>query len=239
VASLRVIFNREFEELLYVFKDRFDAGRRLGEWLKSLGVSGDVVFAIPAGGVPVGYEVARALGARLDVLVCRKLLIPWNREAGFGAVAPDGTYFYDAYFAHSIGLTPREIAQSIEEQLGEIKRRLAVYRCGEDYALLRGVRALVVDDGIAAGYTMTAATRFLKKLNAERVVVAVPTCHYESAYRVAEEADEVYCLNPRSGPVFAVADAYVEWRDLGDEDVLEALREAKKHGILAYRGECI
>jgi predicted phosphoribosyltransferase len=86
---------------------------------------------------------------------------------------------------------------------------------------------------------MTAATRFLKKLGAERVVVAVPTCHYESAYRVSEEADEVYCLNPRSGPVFAVADAYVEWRDLEDEDVLGALREAKKHGILAYRGECI
>jgi predicted phosphoribosyltransferase len=236
---VRVVLNDELKDLLYVFRDRFDAGQKLAAWLKSLGLSADVVYAIPAGGVPVGLTVARALNTPLDVLVCRKLLIPWNREAGFGAVAPDGTYFYDEALALSLTLTPQEIKHSIEEQLSEIKHRLSVFRCGEEYQPLSGKSVLVVDDGIAAGFTMIAASRFLKKIGASRVIVAVPTCHVDSAYRVAREASELYCLNPRSGLIYAVADAYIEWRDLEDRDVLEVLREAKRFGLLAFKAECI
>jgi len=239
VISVRVVFNSEFEDLVYVFRDRFDAGLKLAEWLSSLGVRADMVYAIPAGGVPVGFMVAKTLSIGLDVLVCRKLLIPWNREAGFGAVTPDGSYFYDTVLALSLGLTLEDIEHSIKEQLVEIKRRLQIYRCGEEYSPLNGRNVLIVDDGIAAGFTMIAASRFLRKIGASRVVVAVPTCHVESAYRVAGEADEVYCLNPRSGPIYAVADAYIEWRDLEDKDVLEVLRDAKKSGLLLFKAECI
>jgi len=236
---VRVVFNSELKDLMYVFRDRFDAGLKLAEWLSSLNVKVDIVYAIPAGGVPVGFIAAKTLGVSLDVLVCRKLLIPWNREAGFGAVTPDGSYFYDTVLALSLGLTLEDIKHSINEQLTEIKRRLQIYRCGEEYSLLNGMNILIVDDGIAAGFTMIAASRFLRKIGAGRVVVAVPTCYIESAYRVAREADEVYCFNPRSGPIYAVADAYIEWRDLEDKDVLEVLREAKKSGLLAFRAECI
>ncbi len=236
---MRVIVNSEFEELVFVFSDRLDAGVKLANWLRSLSVRGDLVYAIPAGGVPVGYVVAKTLGTKLDVLMCRKLLIPWNREAGFGAVSPDGSYFYDEVLAEDLALTPAEISRAVDEQLLEVKRRLKLYRCSEEYSPLAGLSAIVVDDGIAAGFTMIAATRFLRKIGASRVIVAVPTCSWESAERVAREADEVYCLNPRSGPIFAVADAYKEWRDLSDRDVLEILRKAKSESVLAYRAECI
>jgi len=234
-----LFFNRDLEELLYVFKDRFDAGLKLALWLKSLNVSADVVYAIPAGGVPVGYVLARNLNLLFDILICRKLLIPWNRESGFGAIAPDGTYFYDAKLAFYLALTPEEIKNSIEEQLAEIRRRLQVYRCGEMYTHLNGREVLVVDDGIAAGFTMIAATRFLRKIGASKIIIAVPTCHTESAYRVAKEASEVYCLNPRSGTLYAVADAYIKWRDLEDKDVLEVLREAKRKRLLLFKADCI
>ena len=240
VFVVSVVVNEECEDRLYVFRDRFDAGRRVGVWLRSLGVGVDVVFAIPAGGVPVAFEIAKVLRARLDVLVCRKLLIPWNREAGFGAMAPNGTYFYDERLALYLGLSSRDIEDAIEEQRIEIRRRIDVYRCSEPYRPLNGLRIAVVDDGIAGGYTMIAATRFLKKLNPSFIAIVVPTCCRNTIGRVLlEKPDVLYCYNPRSGPIYAVADAYIEWRDLSDRDVIEILSKAKKLNLLNYSANCI
>ncbi len=238
---VQVVTNRRFTGKLHVFKDRQDAGIKLGTWLKELGVFADRVFAIPAGGVPVGFEVARILNAKLDVLIVRKVLIPWNREAGFGAVAPDGTYFYDEALATYLGLTSREIQQAVNEQVAEVRRRLNTFRCGEEYNPLNGLRVIVVDDGIAAGFTMMAGIRFLRKLRPKEIIIAVPTCHNESVLRLAREEppDRIYCFNARSEPIYAVADAYVEWHDLTDEEVLNMLRKAKELGILAYEAKCI
>jgi predicted phosphoribosyltransferase len=226
--------------MVYVFRDRWEAGQRLGTWLRELGVSASVVYGIPAGGVPVAYAVAEALGSKLDVLVCRKVLIPWNREAGFGAVAPNGWYFVDWGLARYLGISRSGVEEAVKEQLAEVERRLKKYRCGEPYRDLGGGTVVVVDDGVAAGYTMTAAVKFLRDRGAGEVLVAVPTCHEDSALVLLERgASRVYCLNARGGPVYAVADAYIEWRDLEDEDVLGVLRAAKKKGLLAYRGECL
>ncbi|MEM4868850.1 MAG: phosphoribosyltransferase family protein [Desulfurococcaceae archaeon] len=233
-----VFFNEDFAEKFYVFRNREDAGSKLGYWLRDLGVDADIVYGVPAGGIPVALRVAEVLGCKLDVLICRKLLIPWNREAGFGAVAPDGAFFFDVAYAVSLGLSYEDIVNAIREQREEIARRLTRYRCNENYVKY-GDRAVVVDDGIAAGFTMRAAVEFLRKLGVSKVLVAVPTCHTESAVRIAKLADAVYCLNPRSTPLYAVADAYQEWRDLEDQDVLEYLRIAKAKGILAYKGDCI
>lgn len=235
----RVVFDEKYAERLYVFRDRLDAGVKLGEWLRKLGLSADVVYAVPAGGVPVGLMVSRALGAKLDLVICRKLLIPWNREAGFGAVAPDGTFFYDEELVKYLGLTSSEVQEAISEQLAEVSRRLRVFRCGEPYREISGARVVVVDDGIAAGYTMKAAAEFLRKLGALEVYVAVPTCHTSAAYALARRVDAVYCLNPRSTAVYAVADAYQEWHDLDELEVLSYLRVAKEKGLLAYKAECI
>jgi len=237
---VRVFFHEKYAEKFYVFRDRFDAGAKLGDWLKEMGVSVDLVFGIPAGGVPVAYMVAERVNAKLDVLVCRKVLIPWNREAGFGAVAPDGSYFIDWYFARLLRLSSREVEAAVEEQLVEVERRLAKYRCGQPYSGLNGLRVLVVDDGIAAGYTMRAAVQFLEKMGVNEVIVAAPTCHPETLPRIESgRLTSIYCMNPRSTPVFAVADAYIEWSDLEDEDVIEVLRRARSKGMLAYNAECL
>lgn len=235
----KLFFNRDLAERYRVFEDRIDAGMRLGEWLRDLGVRADVVFGIPAGGVPIAFEVARAVESKLDVLVCRKILLPWNREAGFGAVAPDGSFFYDSVLAAYLGLSPDDVLNAIREQIQEVRRRLEVYRCGEPYNRVNGETVIIVDDGIAAGFTMRAASRFAKKLGFSGIVIAVPTCHTGSAALLSEVVDELYCMNPRSGRFYAVADAYIHWRDLEDIDVLETLRQAKKKGLLAYAGDCI
>ena len=231
---MKLIVDESLVDKVYVFKDRWDAGLKLGEKLKENNVGADIVFAIPSGGVPVGYSVAKIIGAKLDVLICRKILIPWNREAGFGAVAPDGTYFIDKDFAEYLGLSDREIEAALREQLDEIKRRLALFRANKSYEPLVGKKVIVVDDGIAAGYTMRAAVSFLKKLKPSKIVVAVPTAHTRSLQSLLNEVDQIVCLNPRGGPFYAVADAYEIWYDLSENEVLDILEKAEKEGILAF-----
>jgi predicted phosphoribosyltransferase len=146
------------------------------------------------GGVPVGYEVARALKAGFDLLICRKLLIPWNREAGFGAVDPDGNVFVDEGLASALGLGREQVEDAVREQLEEIRRRNVVLRRGRPYPRLDGRRIVIVDDGVAAGYTMMAAVRFARGRGANKVYVATPTGHVESINRLSRVADMVICV---------------------------------------------
>ncbi|PCN50433.1 phosphoribosyltransferase [Candidatus Geothermarchaeota archaeon ex4572_27] len=155
-------YDEELLDRVGVFADREDAGDRLGSACREVLGSADAVYAIPMGGVPVGAGVAKALSATLDLLICRKLLIPWNREAGFGAVAPDGTVYVDRELARQLGLGDEDVRAAVEEQLEEVKRRNRVLRGGRGYPSLAGKAVVVVDDGIAAGYTMRAAVEFLR-----------------------------------------------------------------------------
>jgi len=222
----KLIYDEDLLGKLYVFKDRLHAGRKLGKACHQVLGKADYVLAVPMGGIPVGFMVSKELNAKLDVIVCRKLLIPWNREAGFGAVDPDGRYFVDEVFARAIGLSDHDIEEAVEEQLNEIKRRNDLLRGGKGYPSYEGLRVVLVDDGIAAGYTMTAAINFVKSRGAKEVIIAVPTGCLDSILKLLGSVDLIICLNLRSGPWFAVADAYLEWRDLGYEDVIEFLREA-------------
>jgi len=231
---VKLVIDEALVNKIYVFKDRWDAGQKLGKKLKEIGVNADIVFAIPSGGIPVGYSVAKIIGAKLDVLICRKILIPWNREAGFGAVAPDGTYFVDEDFAEHLGLSSEEVEAALREQLNEIERRLSLFRANKPYEPLVGKRVVVVDDGIAAGYTTRAAVSFLKKLKPSKIVVAVPTAHTRSLQSLLNEVDQIVCLNPRGGLFYAVADAYETWYDLSENEVLDILEKAEKEGILAF-----
>ena len=219
-----LIYDEELFGRERVFKDRSDAGLRLAEACSTVLGHVDMVYAIPRGGVPVAIPVARALKAELDLLLCRKLLIPWNREAGFGAVSPDGHVFVDEEFARMLGLSKRAVEEAVREQLEEMERRNKALRSGRPYPdSLEGLRVVLVDDGIAAGYTMSAALRFVKAKKASEAIVAVLTGSLGSVLRLARACDLLICLNVRPGPFFAVADAYERWRDLTDEDVLRAL----------------
>ena len=222
----KIIYDEELLGKLYVFKDRLHAGRELGLACREILKKADYILAVPMGGIPVGIMVSKELNAKFDIVICRKLLIPWNREAGFGAVGPDGHYFVDEVFARTIGLSDHDVKEAIEEQLDEIKKRNKVLRGGREYPSYDDLRVILVDDGVAAGYTMMAATNFVKSRGAKEIVIAVPTGCLDSLLRLSDKVDLIICLNVRSGPWFAVADAYTEWRDLEYEDALNLLREA-------------
>ena len=204
------------------FRDRPDAGRRLAGMLERYKRSDALVLAIPAGGVPVAAEIAKALGLELRVAPVSKLLLPWTTESGFGAVAFDGSVWLDQSAVQNFGLTPAQIETATRDARAKVERRTK--RFGGAIAPLAGKTAIVVDDGIAAGSTMRTAIAALRGRGAKTIVVAVPTGHSRSVEALRKLADDVVCADIRGGPSFAVADAYEEWRDLSDDEVEEMLK---------------
>jgi len=207
------------------YVDRRDAGRQLAGRLLAYRHNA-IVLAIPRGGVPVGYEVTQRLGIPLDIIVPRKLPIPSDPEAGFGAVAPDGTVVLNEPLVGYLGLSPEEIGDIVGEVLGEVRRRVREYRGDLPFPDLKYKNVIVVDDGLASGYTMIAAVRALKKERPRRVIVAVPCSPRTSVERLEKEADEVVCLIVQPSGPFAVASYYESFPDLSDEEVKSLLSPA-------------
>jgi len=206
-----------------VFRDRIEAGAVLAEALAEARVEGDIVYAIAAGGVPVGYAVAERMELNLDTIVVKKITFPWTTEAGFGAVALEGIHYYNKTIALASGLEEEWVRGRIREIADYVVQRTLRLRGSTEYSV-EGKRVIVVDDGIAMGYTMLVALKYLKHKGAARLIAAAPTAHVEGARLAASIADMVVVANMRKGPYFAVADAYREWRDISDEEALEYLR---------------
>jgi len=207
----------------HVFPDRAAAGRRLAEFLKGYQGRELYLFAIPAGGVPVAAEIARVLQVPLDLVIVRKMQLPWTTEAGFGALNPAGEAILNEDLLKRLPLTPVEIQVQTEKTLAVIHQREERLRGGRPYPQLEGKPAIIVDDGLASGYTMRAALKFLQGRGAGKLIVAVPTASERTALDLLPEVDELYCLNVRGGWSFAVADAYENWYDLTEKEVLEIL----------------
>jgi putative phosphoribosyl transferase len=208
----------------FVFSDRHDAGRKLGAliitrpWLKD-----PLVMAIPAGGVPVGVEIARVLHAPVSLMIVRKIQIPGNTEAGFGAVTSDGHVLINEHLRSVLGLSEEEVNNAIAATRGNIRDRVARYMAGRAFPDPAKKCVILTDDGLASGYTMLAAVEIVRKLDPERIIVAVPTSSASSAERVAHEVEECICLNIRRGDRFSVAEAYRNWYDVDDREVLAEL----------------
>jgi len=185
-----------------------------------------VIFAIPAGGVPVAAVLSKRLQVPFDVLVVRKIHITWNREAGFGAVSWDGTIRFNEPLLALIGLTQHEIDRCIAEEKEEIERRVRLFRGQKPFPDISGKTVIVVDDGIASGFTMLVAILSLKKKEPTEIIIAVPTASMSALQMMSTEVDKIICLNIRAGRTFAVADAYKKWYDLENEDVVAILKEA-------------
>jgi putative phosphoribosyl transferase len=205
-----------------IFRDRREAGQRLAEKLEPYRSQDPVVLAIPRGGVPVGCEISRALRAPFDLIIPRKLPIPYNPEAGFGAVTPDGTVVLNVEMVRDLGLSKADIDNIVMTVLGEVQRRLKIYHPGPPLEL-RGRTVIVTDDGLASGYTMIAAVRAVKKQSPNKVIVAVPCSPRSSVERLEDEADEVLSLTVQEYGSFAVASYYEEFPDLSDGEVLAML----------------
>jgi putative phosphoribosyl transferase len=212
-----------------MFIDREDAGRKLAERIFSHHTWPDpVILGVPRGGVAVGAQVARRLRAPLRLIIPRKLPIPENPEAGFGAVLGDGTVVLNEGLIRRTKLQKDEIDHIVQSVLAEVQRREREYDVGAPPIALRGKTAIITDDGLATGYTMIAALQCARKQGPARLIAAVPVSPVDSLDRVKPYADEVLCLLVKDTHYFAVADFYRDFHDMSDEEVRKYLREALK-----------
>ncbi|MBN1899206.1 MAG: phosphoribosyltransferase [Spirochaetes bacterium] len=207
-----------------MFKDRKDSGQKLARALEKYKDKNVLVLAIPRGGVEVGFEVARFLNADFSIIVTRKLPFPDEPEAGFGAIAEDGsTFFVEHAKAY---MTENQINSIIYEQKQEIKRRIQVLRKGKPLPEIKNRTVILVDDGVAMGSTMRASVKLCRNRKASRIVVASPVSSMTFKNEIKKIVDEVVILET---PVFfrAVAQVYENWRDIGNEEVIEIMEKWK------------
>ena len=213
-----------------LFENRADAGQKLAQSLKEmeLKLEKPIVLGIPRGGVPVGYVLAKTLGCELDTIVLRKIPIPSDPEAGFGAVTIDKTVILNQEMLPHLHLSQEEMDQGIEEVYQEVKRRNEVYRKGRPFPELKGRSIILTDDGLATGYTMLTAAKFCQKKKPEEIIVAVPVASDSAAELIRPETDQFIVLHISHSFYFAVASFYQRFEDMMDEEVVEILEKGRK-----------
>jgi putative phosphoribosyl transferase len=209
------------------FADRYEAGRRLAAALRDYAGRKDVlVVALPRGGVPVGYEVARSLGVPLDLMQVRKLGVPGHEELAMGAIASGGVRIVSENVVEALGIPERVIATVAAAEVQELERRERIYREGRRFPELRGRTVILVDDGLATGSTMRAAAAALRSRGADRLVAAVPVAPKESCDALRDVVDDVVCaITPER--FLAVGEWYEDFSQTSDEEVGELLRRGR------------
>lgn len=213
-----------------IFKDRFEAGRSLGEFMAAEyeGLERSLVLAIPSGGVPVGIELSRKLKLPFDCLTVRKIQIPGNTEAGFGALASGGQPLLNQDLVRQLGLKQDQIEAQIDSVRQELNIREQLFRGGRPLPDLSGMTVILTDDGLASGFTMLAAIETVQSRGARSVVVAVPTAPLSSVRRVEQAVEMLISLHIQERGPFAVANAYQRWYDLTRDEVIEILQSSRK-----------
>ncbi|MGH4011848.1 MAG: phosphoribosyltransferase family protein [Pseudonocardiaceae bacterium] len=209
------------------FFDRVDAGRRLAEQLRHLRGENVVILGLPRGGVPVAFEVARALSAPLDIIVVRKLGVPFQPELGMGAIGEDGVLIVNEHVIRMAGVTQAEIAEVEKRERAELTRRARRFRGARPRLTLASRTAVVVDDGVATGSTARAACQVARAQGAARVVLAVPVCSPDAVRTLRDEVDEMVCLEtpPR---FYAVGQWYADFQQTSDAEVMDLLRRSEQ-----------
>ncbi len=212
--------------VLRFFKDRRDAGVQLAGKLAAYSNDPSVlVLGLPRGGVPVAYEVARALSATLDVFVVRKLGVPGHRELAMGAIASGGVRVLNEDVLRVLNISSAMIDMVAAQEQKELERQQRAYRGDAPFPELSGRKIIVVDDGLATGSTMRAAVRALRQSNPARIIVAAPVAAAETYHSLGREADEVVCCEvPET--FYAVSMWYEEFGQTSDQEVRELLEAA-------------
>ncbi len=209
-----------------VFRDREEAGGRLAAQLHAYANRKDViVLGIPRGGVPVAYEVAKALDAPLDIFVSRKLGVPWQEELAFGAVATGGTRVLDREIIEAIGISEEEIEHVTSRAKKELERRDNLYRGDRPPLKVDGLTVILVDDGIATGSSMRAAINALRQMRPAQIVVAVPVAPQSTCRRLRSEVDHLVCVHMPE-EFYAIGQFYEDFSQVADEEVTRLLHLA-------------
>jgi putative phosphoribosyl transferase len=208
-----------------IFENRFDAGHQLAGRLSEFAGRNTVVLGIPNGGMAVALAVALPLKADLDLVISRKIPLPLSPEGGFGSITDDGTMILNEDLVKQTGLTQQQIDYQVGQVRQDIRARSLLYRRDKRPTTLTGRTVILVDDGLASGYTMRAAIASVKNRKPEKVVVAVPVGPEAIVEEIKKLAGRVVTCAVGTEKVFYVSDYYRSWYDVSDEDVLAYLKE--------------
>jgi len=211
-----------------MFRDREEAGKLLAEELKKIIDKKDtVILAIPRGGVPVAYWISKKLNLPFSMVVAKKITFPHEPEAAIGAAAPDGTYLLSDYVSEN----SYQVKEAIEKAVMEAKQKLSKYLGGKEPDI-EGKTVIIVDDGIATGYTAMVAGKYAKNKGAKKVILAVPVCPSDSVGRTSRIFDQVLCYHKVDSLFFAVGAYYQDFHQVSDEELADYLKKAKEEGLL-------
>jgi putative phosphoribosyl transferase len=208
-----------------IFENRYDAGRQLAEKLAEYAGQSVIVLGIPNGGVAVALSVALALGADLDLVVSRKIPLPLSPEGGFGSITDDGTTILNEAVVKDAGLSQQQINYQVSQVRVDIRDRSLLYHRDRPPVAISGRMVIIVDDGLASGYTMRAAVASVRQRNPDKIVVAVPVGPESVVKELDEVADKVVTCAIGSMPRFYLSDFYRYWHEISDSEVLDCLKE--------------
>lgn len=209
-----------------MFRDRYDAGEKLAEKLEKFKDEDVVVLAIPRGGVETAYNTIKKFNFKWDLITPRKIGAPHNEEVAIGAVSMDGTYVLDEKIVQFFNIPEEYVKNQVTSELKEIKRRLREYRGNEDPPDVKNKVVIVIDDGIATGFTLLAAIESIKKLQARKIIIAVPVAPTETVERFSKIADEIICLLVPS-EFYAVGMYYENFSQVTDKELFNVMDKLK------------
>jgi len=218
--------NKELRNKTRVFTDRFDAGRAVADMLATSykGLPSLMVLGIPMGGIPLASEVAKKLACPMDVVIVRKIQVPGNTESGFGAMTEENDIFYNDVLISRLRLNEKQIQEQSDKVRGELTQRREKLRQGRPFPDIQGKTVILVDDGLASGFTMKASIHLCKNRKAAKTIVAVPTAPLRTVQELHDVfSADIFCANIREGMAFAVADAYKNWHDLSENEIMHLL----------------
>jgi putative phosphoribosyl transferase len=221
----KIIELPELRDQVRIFRNRDHAGRVVAEMLEEYRETDTTILAVPSGGVPVAVAVAEQLILPLEVAVVSKITLPWNTEAGYGAVAFDGTVRLNEELLPHLRLTEQQMAEGLEKTREKVQRRVKKFRGELPWPDLSRRKAVLIDDGLASGFTMLVAVEAVRRFEPREIIIAVPTGSADRLRKVAHEVDALYCANIRGGWGFAVAEAYRRWFDLEEEEAAKLYKD--------------
>jgi predicted phosphoribosyltransferase len=208
-----------------IFENRRDAGKKLAERLSAYKGTGTLVLGIPNGGLPLAMEVALGLEAELDLIISRKIPVPLRPEVGCGAVTDDGTVILNSEMMQKFGLTQEMVNEQITSVTANIRKRTLVYRGNRPLSIISNKTVILVDDGLASGFTMMAAVESVRRRRPMFIVVAVPAASEAALSQLTKYADKVVTLATSNAKEFYLADFYEVWHDITEDEALRCLEE--------------